>query len=132
MKRSGNVGLVLMGAAAFAATFAVGTAYVAWSKPAGAAPSTALAQPQSCATRPDGSQDCPPRSRSFSYYFFPSHGFGWWSWGRSADAGTRPQAVALTNSGSRPYAAVPGANTETVRSGFGSTARGFTRVSVGG
>jgi len=32
------------------------------------------------------------RSRSYSHYFFPSHGFGWWSWSRSADAGTRPQA----------------------------------------
>lgn len=124
MKRSGNVSLVLMGAATFAATFAAGTAYMAWSKPAGAGQSVA----QTCTTRADGSQDCQPRPRSYSYYLFPSH--GWWSWGRSADT-ARPQSAALTNSNSvRTYSAVPASST--ARSGFGSTARSFSRVSVGG
>ena len=45
MKRSGNVGLVLMGGAAFAATFAGGMAYFAWQKPSHAA------QPQTAARR---------------------------------------------------------------------------------
>lgn len=130
MKRSGNVGLVLMGAATFAATFAAGTAYLVWSKPAGAVQANALAQPQSCMTRPDGSQDCQPRPRSYSYYVFPSHGYGWWGWSRSADATARPQVAALTSTSSRAY--VPAPSTDTVRSGFGSTAQGFTRVSAGG
>jgi hypothetical protein len=46
MKRSNSVGLVVMGGAVFAATFAGGTTYMAWQKPVRAAqPQLAVQQP---------------------------------------------------------------------------------------
>jgi hypothetical protein len=122
MKRSGNVGLVLMGGAAFAATFAAGMAYFAWQKP-----SHAAAQPaQSCVPQP-GAQNCEPVRRGYAYYFYP-RSYGWsWGWGTSSEP--RRQEAALS-SNSRSYA--PAANSGTVRSGFGSTSKGYFRVSAGG
>ena len=72
MKRSENVGLVMMGGAAFAATFAVGMAYYAWQKPRNAAQPQAAAAAQNCTTRPDGTQSCEPARRGFGYYLLPS------------------------------------------------------------
>lgn len=124
MKRSGQVGLVLMGAATFVATFAAGTAYFAWQKPSHAA------QPvQECTPR-DGTQNCQPTQRGFAYYLYPRY-FSGWSWSGSSTAEqTRTQSAALT-SNSRSYA--PAANSGTVRGGFGSTAGSAPfRVSAGG
>ena len=59
MKRSDNVGLMMMGGAAFAATFAVGMAYLAWQKPATPRQPQAAAAAQNCTTRPDGARNCP-------------------------------------------------------------------------
>ena len=76
MKRSENVGLVMMGGAAFAATFAVGMAYYAWQKPANAAQPQAAAAAQNCTTRPDGTQNCEPARRGLGYYLLPSFMYG--------------------------------------------------------
>jgi hypothetical protein len=134
MKRSGNVGLVLMGGAVFAATFAAGTAYLAWQKPSHAAQPQAAAaavaaSAQNCTTRPDGTRNCEPARRSFAYYLFPS--FGSSSASSAPDAKGRTQTAALTNN-SRTYG--PAVDTSgTTRGGFGSTANsGSYRVSAGG
>jgi hypothetical protein len=132
MKRSGNVGLVLMGGAAFAATFAAGMAYFAWQKPSHAAQPQAAAPAQNCTTRPDGTQNCQPARRGFAYYLFPS-----FSYGSSASASSAPeskprtQSAALT-SNSRAYS--PVANSSgTTRGGFGTTAQsGSYRTSSAG
>ena len=132
MKRSENVGLVLMGAAAFAATFAGGIAHVAWQKPSQAAQAQ-MATEQPCDTRSTGTQECQPQRRGFAYYVFPHFTPGWtwssgWGWGSSYEA-TR-QNAALSNN-PRSYAPARGGGIE--RSGFGSTARGPSiRVSAGG
>ena len=128
MKRSGNVGLVLMGGAAFAATFAAGMAYFAWQKPSHAA----TAQPaQSCTPQP-GTESCEPVRRGFAYYFYPR--WTWspgWGWGNSYEP--KRQEAALTNN-SRSYvpasSKIAGGSVE--RSGFGSSAKGSFRVSAGG
>ncbi len=126
MKRSENVGLVLMGAAAFAATFAGGMAYVAWQKPAQA--QTAIAE-QRCTTRSDGMQECQPQRRGFAYYIFPRYFHGW-SWGSSTNQPVRREAALVGNSRS---GAAPVSNTGVERSGFGSTAKSQSiRVSAGG
>ena len=148
MKRSGQVGLVLMGAAAFVGTYASVRAYQA-------APQAA----QSCTPRPDGTQSCQSTQRSFSYYLWPSfmHGSASSSTAEprrapavglsssSALAASAPapgpaahfrgatapsaQPVALT-SAPRPSSST-GAATE--RGGFGTTARSAPmRVSSGG
>ncbi len=122
MKRSGTVGLVMMGGAAFAGTFALGMAYFAWQKPSHAAP----AQPQNCTTRADGTQDCKRSSRGFAYFLYPSYFSG--SSGASASEPKRTQGAALT---SQPRIASTPAS-RTVRDGFGSTAKRSIRVSAGG
>jgi hypothetical protein len=133
MKRSGNVGLVLMGGAVFAATFAAGSAYLAWQKPSHAAqPQTAAAAAaapaQNCTTRPDGTRNCEPARRSFAYYLFPS--FGSSSASSAPDPKARTQTAALT-SNSRTYS--PAIESGTTRGGFGTTAQsGSYRVSAGG
>jgi hypothetical protein len=131
MKRSENVGLVLMGAAAFAATFAGGMTYFAWQKPSHAAQAQAAVD-QTCTTRTDGTQDCQPQRRGFAYYVFPHFTPGWtwssgWGWGNSYDSSRG--AAALSNN-SRTYA--PTSSDGIQRSGFGSSARGSFRVSAGG
>jgi hypothetical protein len=131
MKRSGHVGLVLMGGTAFAATFAAGMAYFAWQKPGHAAqqPQSAAAQ-QSCPPRSDGTQHCQPERRGYAYYFYPRFVHGWsWGWGSSSEP-ARTQTAALSNN-SRSYA--PAAGAGTTRGGFGTTAgSGSYRVSAGG
>lgn len=76
MKRSGTMGLVLMGTAAFAATFAGGAAYMHLSTPAG------VAQAANCKPRADGA--CEPQARRGGFAFIPAF-FGW----RSASSTTR-------------------------------------------
>jgi len=128
MKRSGNVGLVLMGGVAFAATFAAGMTYFAWQKPSHAATAQAA---QSCTPQP-GTESCEPVRRGFAYYFYPR--WTWspgWGWGSSSEP--RRQNVALSNnprSSIAPGSTVFRGGVE--RSGFGSSARGSFRVSAGG
>ena len=132
MKRSGNVGLVLMGGAAFAATFAAGTAYFAWQKPSHAAQPQAAASAQTCTARPDGTQNCQPARRGFAYYLFPSFSYGSSASAASApDPKTRMQSAALTGNARAYGPAVD--SSATTRGGFGSTANsGSYRVSAGG
>ena len=128
MKRSENVGLVVMGAAAFAATFAGGMAYTSWQKPSHAAQAQTVAD-QRCAMRSDGSQDCQPQRRGFVYYLVPQYFHGW-SWGGSTSKTVTREAALVGNSRS---GAVPVSHTGVERSGFGSTARSPSiRVSAGG
>jgi hypothetical protein len=128
MKRSGQVGLVLMGAATFVATFAAGSAVMAWQKSSHAAqPVAQTVVDQDCTSRPDN-QNCQPQRRGFAYYFYPR--WSGWSWGAATSSDMRTREAALT-SGRASYA--PSARSDTVRSGFGSTARGPSiRVSAGG
>ena len=131
MKRSGQVGLVLMGAAAFAATFAGGMAYFAWQRPSQAAQEQTAASAQNCTTRPDGTQNCQPARRGFAYYLFPSFSYGS-SAGASGAAEPRPksQSAALSNN-ARSYS--PSVAGGTSRGGFGSTAQsGSYRTSSAG
>jgi|GEM_PF-6559757 len=133
MKRSGHVGLVLMGGAVFAATFAAGTAYFAWQKPSHAAqPQAAAAPAQSCTTRPDGTQNCQPARRGFAYYLFPTFSYGSPASASSApDPKARTQTAALT-SNSRAYTPAVGSS-GTTRGGFGTTAQsGSYRTSSAG
>jgi len=133
MKRSGNVGLVLMGGAAFAATFAAGMTYFAWQKPSHAATvQSQTVADQNCAARLDDPQTCEPVRRGFAYYFYPR--WTWssgWGWGNSYEP--KRQEAALTNN-SRSYvpasSKIAGSGVE--RAGFGSSARGSFRVSAGG
>jgi len=126
MKRSENVGLMLMGGAVFAATFAGGMTYMAMQRPSSAA--------QACTPAPNGAQNCQPSSRGFTYFFYPGH----WSWGSGASAGAKPQQQAALTSTSRPAANTsrPAATTVsasgTERSGFGSSAKNSFRPSAGG
>jgi hypothetical protein len=114
MKRSEHVSLAMMGVAAFAATFAGATLYMA--KP-GASQSA-----QSCTTRSDGTQLC--ERRGFSSYFF----YGGPTGGSSEPAKT--QSAALT---ANPRGSAPASSTATVRGGFGATGASTSfRVSAGG
>jgi hypothetical protein len=128
MKRSGNVGLVLMGGVAFAATFAGGMAYLGWQKPSHAQPQAAA---QTCTTRPDGTQDCQPARRSFAYYLFPS-------FGSSASASSAPDPKARTQSAAltgNPRAYAPAVDSSgTTRGGFGTIAQSgsYRTASAGG
>ena len=128
MKRSENVGLVMMGGAAFAATFAVGMTYYAWQKPANAAQPQAAASAQNCTTRPDGTQRCEPARRGFAYYLLPSWG---WSGSTASSDPKRTSSAALT---STPRASTPSASPSgTTRGGFGTTAQSNSfRPSAGG
>ena len=124
MKRSENVGLVVMGGAAFAATFAVGMTYVAWQKPA--AQPQAVASAQNCTTRPDGTQSCQRTQRGFMYFLLPS----WGSGGTSTAQAKPAQSAALTGNA---RASTPAVNSGTARGGFGSTAQSTSfRPSAGG
>ena len=127
MKRSENVGLMVMGGAVFAATFAGGMTYMAMQRPSHAA--------QACTPAPN-TQSCQPASRGFTYYIYPGH---WGSsiypghWGSSATTAVAPQRqqqAALTGT-SRPAATTVSAS-GTERSGFGSSAKSSMRVSAGG
>jgi hypothetical protein len=112
MKRSENVGLAFMGVAAFAATFASATLYMA--KPGTSA--------QSCTTRPDGTQTCERRGSSF--YLF--HG---WS-GSSSATPAKTQEAALTGSA---RGSAPASSAGIQRGGFGATGSSVSfRGSAGG
>lgn len=137
MKRSGNVGLVLMGGVAFATTFAGGMAYFAGQKPSHAASSPAQSQLQSlpaqpCTAQSGSAQNCEPERRGIASYIYPRSSTGWyWSWGPSWSSSSEPRRheAALTNGNARGHAPAGGA---TERSGFGSSAKGSFRVSAGG
>ena len=117
MKRSENVGLMLMGGAVFAATFAGGMTYMSMQRPSYA---------QSCTPAPNGTQTCQPTSRGFTYFFYPSH------WGSSGSAtAAKPQQQAALTGTSRPAATTVSAS-GTERSGFGSSAKTAFRPSAGG
>jgi hypothetical protein len=120
MKRSGNVGLVLMGGVAFAATFAGGMAYLGSQKP-----SHAAAAAQTCTMRPDGTPNCQPARRGFAYYLFPS-------FGSSASASSAPDPKARTQSAALTSPAVD--SSSTTRGGFGTTAQSgsYRTASAGG
>ena len=125
MKRSENVGLVMMGGAAFAATFAAGMTYYAWQKPSHAGQPQAAAQ--TCTQRPDGTQSCEPARRGFTYYLFPSWGS---SGSASASEAKRTSSAALTSNARASTSVSPSGTT---RGGFGGTAQsGSFRVSAGG
>jgi hypothetical protein len=112
MKRSENVSLAFMGVAAFAATFASATLYMA--KPGTSA--------QSCTTRPDGTQNC--ERRGSSYFLF--HG---WS-GSSSAAPQKAQGVALI---SNARSSAPASSAGIQRGGFGATGSSASfRGSAGG
>ena len=138
MKRSGQVGLVLMGAATFVATFAAGSAVMAWQKPshsAEAAQSSAQSVAQTCTPRPDGTKDkdCEPVRRGFAYYLYPRWSAWSWGWGNSYEP-IRRQEAALSNN---PRSYTPATSTVPAgggveRSGFGSSAKGSFRISAGG
>jgi hypothetical protein len=138
MKRSENVSLVLMGAAAFAATFGGGMAYFALKPGHAAQPDmqTEAVVDQRCTTRVDGTRDCEPQRRGVAYYFYPRFTSGWlwpsgWSW--SSSSGTTRDAALSSNP--RSYAPTSSgfpAGSGIQRSGFGSSARGSFRVSGGG
>src|ERR1044072_5277138 len=120
MKRSENVGLMLMGGVALAATFAGGMAYMSMNRPSYAA--------QSCTAAQDGTQTCQqPASRGFTYYIHPGH---WW--GSSASASAKPQQQAALTSTSNPSRPATQVASGTERSGFGSSAKTSFRASAGG
>ena len=124
MKRSENVGLVMMGGAAFAVTFAAGMTYYAWQKPSHAGQPQAA---QTCTQRPDGTQSCEPARRGFTYYLFPSWGS---SGSASASEAKRTSSAALTSNARASTSVSPSGTT---RGGFGGTAQsGSFRVSAGG
>ena len=75
MKRSGQVGLVVMGAAAFAATFGSVYAYRAVPTAVAQQPSPDCTPRQDLA-RQDGTQNCQPVQRSFAHYLIPSYFHG--------------------------------------------------------
>ena len=74
MKRSSNISLIVMGALAFTASFAGGSAYMGWQQPA---------LSQNCTTSEDGKQVCPTR-RSWTY--LPA--FHYWGWGQEERNGS--------------------------------------------
>jgi hypothetical protein len=108
MKRSGQVGLAVMGVVAFAGTYAAVAAYRAGTSSSASQPQSAA---QTCTTRPDGTQSCEPARRGFSYYLIPSFMHG----ASSAAASTpRPQAAAFASHAPAPasHAAVPAAKVQ--------------------
>ena len=115
MKRSENVGLMLMGGVAFAATFAGGMAYMSLQRPSYA---------QSCTTAPNGTQTCQPASRGFTYFFYPSY------WTSSGSSAPRPQQAAFSGASRPATTTVSASGIE--RSGFGSSAKTSFRPSAGG
>jgi hypothetical protein len=96
MKRSGQVGLVVMGAAAFVGTYASVAAYRASSAPQSAAQTAA----QACTPRPDGTQNCEPARRSFGYYLIPHFMHA------SSAAASTPKAQPAALAGQAPVSAL--------------------------
>lgn len=140
MKRSENVGLIVMGGAAFAVTFAAGMTYFAWQKPSQAAPQPvqAAAQPaQSCAqqsrSNSGANQNCQTPRSGFAYYLYPTWSSGSTTGSSSSSSEPRRQQAALTGTAtSNARSGAPAASSGTVRNGFGSSAQGPFRLSAGG
>jgi hypothetical protein len=113
MKRSASLGLVVMGAAAFTASFAGGSAFLAWKNPA---------QPQTCTPRPDGTQACSqPRTSNGGarFVYLPSS---------SGISTTAAPVVGSANAAAPALAVKDG----TARRGFGASAKTAFRGSAGG
>jgi hypothetical protein len=116
MKRSEHVGLAVMGVAAFAATFASASFYMA-------RPGSSQAA-QSCTPRADGTQHC--ERRGFSFFLF--HG---WSGGSAAEPKKTQGAALVGDTNAR--GSTPVSSSGVVRAGFGATgARMSFRASAGG
>jgi hypothetical protein len=122
MKRSEHVSLAFMGVAAFAATFASATLYMAKpGTPAMAKPGTSA---QSCTARPDGTQNC--QLRSTSTYLV--HGGS----GSSAAEPKKTQGAALI-SNANARSSMPASSAGIERGGFGATGSSTSfRASAGG
>lgn len=123
MKRSSNITLVVMGTLAFTASFAGGSAFLAWQKPT---------QPQNCTTTAAGPQGCPtPRSSTgFAHYF---HWFPASYYERTANAAPARQ-LADSRSRMASGAATTGAGgiDAASRGGFGASGRMAFRGSAAG
>src|SRR5262245_18857605 len=134
MKRSGSVALVVMGTAAFAASFAGASTYMAWNKPnAAAAPphqqQQALASPQqNCTTQPDGTRVCQSQQRSTGYHWF----WGGWHSPSQTEAKTPPKTQTAAFAPAQRKS-VPGISTsDATRGGFGAMAHANMHASAGG
>jgi hypothetical protein len=117
MKRSSNISLIVMSTLAFTATFAGGSAFLAWQGPT---------QSQSCTTAADGTQTCAPArsSSGFTRYFgFHSPIFS---------ERTAAPASQLANTGPKLVSGAPAirAVDDTARGGFGASARAAFRGSA--
>lgn len=126
MKRSEQVSLAFMGVAAFAATFASATLYMAKPGTSAVARPGAMATPgtsaQSCAARPDGTQNCQLRGSSTYLVHAGS--------GSAAAEPTKTQGAALT---SNPRSSTPVSSAGIERGGFGATGASTSfRASAGG
>jgi hypothetical protein len=116
MKRSEQVSLAFMGVAAFAATFASATLYMA-------KPGTSQSA-QSCTTRPDGTQNCERRVSS-TYLFYGSSSSG------SAEPKKTQGAALISNANAR--SSTPASSAGIQRGGFGATGSSTSfRASAGG
>lgn len=120
MKRSSNIGLVVMGAAAFTATFAGASAFMAWRKPA---------QPQPCTQSPDGTQACTSSRSSTGVARYVNGTFFYGSSAKAAPAAGIADSSAALRPATRPPAALADGTT---RRGFGSSAKLAFRGSAGG
>jgi hypothetical protein len=116
MKRSGQVGLVAMGAVAFVGSYAAASAYIA-------RPNSMQQAGQICTTRPDGTKTCQPAPRSYSSFLYPHFWHGW-SWGAASATQMRSQNVALTGNAPATPANFKPAASGIERGGFGGTPRG--------
>ena len=113
MKRSENVGLMVMGGAVFAATFAGGMTYMAMQRPSYAA--------QTCTPAPRHAELPAGLARLHLLLSIRVN------WGSSASTNAKPQQQAALTSTSRPAATTVSAS-GTERSGFGSSAKSSFRV----
>lgn len=102
MKRSGNITLMAMGVASFAASFVAGNAVLNWMSPPAA---------KNCTTQANGQQVC-GTSRSFF-----SHHFTWSSSGISDDRSAPKAQLASTGATAKSFAPAT-----TTRGGFGASA----------
>jgi len=117
MKRSEQVSLAFMGVAAFAATFASATLYMA-------KPGTSQSA-QSCTARPDGTQNCERRSSSSTYLVHGGSGSG------SAEPKKTQGAALISNAHAR--SSMPASSAGIERGGFGATGASTSfRASAGG
>ncbi|NVO17911.1 MAG: hypothetical protein HXX10_28150 [Rhodoplanes sp.] len=143
MKRSNTVTLALMGTASFAASFAAGSAFLAWTKPAtppaaavaagpaaaqvaAAVPVGSAASRPTCTIRPDGSQSCPSSSSwTTAHVWGPA-----WLY-PSGMRGGSATATNLVSTGAQAFGpSRTGLPDGAARGGFGSTSRGMAHASA--